>query len=56
MTVFNTDAKYLKAQRKKFKKDTLDGEIKRLDVASQTPFEKGKRRKRIYQSKQHKVS
>jgi len=37
-------------------KDTLDGEIKRLDVAAQTPFEKGRRRKRIWQSKQHKVS
>ena len=56
MATFNTDAKYLKAQRKKFKKDTLDVEIKRLDVASQTPFEKGKRRKRMQQSRQHKVS
>ena len=25
-------------------------------IAAQTPFEKGKRRKRIQQSKQHKVS
>ena len=43
-------------KKKLHKKDTLDGEIKRLDVASQTPFEKGKRRKRIQQSREHKVS
>jgi len=46
----------LRKEKKPQRKDTLDSEIKRLDVSSQTPFEKGKRRKRIYQSKQHKVS
>ena len=43
-------------KKKVLPKDSLDGEIKRLDVASQTPFEKGKRRKRIQQSRQNKVS
>ena len=46
----------LRKGKKPPSKDTLDGEIKRLDVASQTPFEKGRRRERIWQSKQHKVS
>jgi len=43
-------------KKKLYKKDTLDSEIKRLNVAAQTPFEKGKRRKRIQQSREHKVS
>ena len=41
---------------KKIKKktsDTLDKEIKRLDVAAQTPFEKARRRRRIWQSRKH---
>ena len=41
---------------KKIKKktsDSLDKEIKRLDVAAQTPFEKARRRRRIWQSKKH---
>jgi hypothetical protein len=57
MTTFNTDPKILKSYRKKWKeratKDSLDQEIKRLDVAAQTPFEKSKRRRRIWQSKKH---
>ena len=43
-------------QKKKVIADSLDDQIKLLDVASQTPFEKSRRRKRIHQSKQHKVS
>jgi len=43
-------------KKKKVNTDSLDEQIKLLDVASQTPFEKGKRRRRIWQSKQHKVS
>tara|TARA_R110002020_G_scaffold385026_1_gene596007 strand:+ start:436 stop:579 length:144 start_codon:yes stop_codon:yes gene_type:complete len=46
----------LRKEKKPQRKDTLDGEIKRLDVAAQTPFEKARRRRRIHQSKQHKVS
>jgi|TARA_R110000824_G_scaffold162874_1_gene338633 hypothetical protein len=42
--------------KKKVKADSLDEQIKLLDVAAQTPFEKGKRRKRIQQSRQNKVS
>ena len=41
---------------KKIKKktsDSLEKEIKRLDVAAQTPFEKARRRRRIWQSKKH---
>ena len=41
---------------KKIKKktsDTLDKEIKRLEVAAQTPFEKARRRRRIWQSRKH---
>ena len=41
---------------KKIKKktsDSLDKEIKRLDVAAQPPFEKARRRRRIWQSKKH---
>ena len=41
---------------KKIKKktsDSLDKEIKRLDIAAQTPFEKARRRRRIWQSKKH---
>ena len=41
---------------KKIKKktsDSLDKEIKMLDVAAQTPFEKARRRRRIWQSKKH---
>ncbi len=37
-------------------KDSLSKEIRRLEVAAQTPFEKARRRRRIEQSKQHKVS
>jgi hypothetical protein len=38
------------------KEDTLDKEIKKLESAAQTPFEKGKRRKRMQQSRAHRVS
>ena len=48
MTIFNTDPQYLKAKRKKFKKDSLDQEIKRFDVAAQTPAERKKRRTRRF--------
>jgi hypothetical protein len=44
------------AMRKKRKVDNLEKEIKRLEVAAQTPFEKSRRRKRIWQSRKHKVS
>ena len=44
------------AKRKKRKVDNFEKEIKRLEVAAQTPFEKSRRRKRIQQSKAHKVS
>jgi len=44
------------AMRKKRKIDNLEKEIKRLEVAAQTPFEKSRRRKRIQQSREHKVS
>ena len=37
-------------------KDGLDKEIKKLESAAQTPFEKGKRRKRMQQSRAHRVS
>jgi len=47
-------------QGKKISKgDSLGGlskETKKLEVAAQTPFEKSRRRKRIQQSKEHKVS
>ena len=60
MTTFNTDPTILKSFRKKWKeratKDSLDKEIKRLDVAAQTPFEKSRRRRRIQQSKDRQVS
>ena len=35
------------------KADHFEKEIKRLEVAAQTPFEKGKRRKRMQQSRAH---
>ena len=38
------------------KEDSLDKEIKKLESAAQTPFEKGKRRKRMQQSRAHRVS
>ena len=38
------------------KGDTLDEEIKKFESAAQTPFEKGKRRKRMQQSRAHRVS
>jgi len=38
----------LKKGKKPISKDTLDGEIKRLDVASQTPGERKSRRQRRF--------
>ena len=51
-----TKGKVVDARKFSPKGDSLEKEIKRAEVAAQTPFEKGKRRKRIYQTKQHKVS
>ena len=38
------------------KGDALDEGIKKLESAAQTPSEKGKRRKRMHQSRAHRVS
>ena len=52
MTTFNTDPTILKSFRKKWKeratKDSLDKEIKRFDVAAQTPSERKSRRTRRF--------
>ena len=59
MAGFRSDAAHLSTMRKKRKKgeiDNLEKGIKRLEVAAQTPFEKSRRRKRIQQSREHKVS
>ena len=52
MTTFNTDPTILKSFRKKWKeratKDSLDKEIKRFDVASQSPKERRARQNRRF--------
>ena len=60
MTTFYTDPTILKSFRKKWKeratKDSLDKEIKRLDVSAQTPSERKKRRTRRFHMLENKPS
>ena len=60
MTTFYTDPTILKSFRKKWKeratKDSLDKEIKRFDVAAQTPSERKSRRTRRFHMLRNKPS